>query len=249
MPRSHLDVMSFASSLPFMPTPRPRPPTTPRHAPPPPCATNGTETPFGKPPTGRPTLQQCSVGAYAPRDIGDGGEPDGEDEEEEEESDERSVDRDEGERPGETAYRGAPASRGGRVEGAAVADAEADDTGDSAENRLDFVVTVKYVRREIRTLTDRDRETFFNAISVMQRVPGAVGRQVYGSKYYSKDYFNRMHLYYGERARERVRVVLIVWREAGATAPRDESNERLLVCVNLCWDSKMSRGSFSYRFF
>ncbi|CAM9529630.1 unnamed protein product [Ectocarpus sp. 12 AP-2014] len=61
----------------------------------------------------------------------------------------------------------------------------------------EFAVTVKYVRREIRALTDRDRETFFNAVSVLQRVPSAVGRAVYGDKYYSKDYFNRMHLYYG----------------------------------------------------
>ncbi|CAM9975327.1 unnamed protein product [Ectocarpus fasciculatus] len=66
-------------------------------------------------------------------------------------------------------------------------------------NTLNFVVVVKYVRREIRTLTDRDRETFFNAVSIMQRVPSAVGQEVYGSKYYSKDYFNRMHLYYGGR--------------------------------------------------
>ncbi|CAN0441753.1 unnamed protein product, partial [Hapterophycus canaliculatus] len=69
---------------------------------------------------------------------------------------------------------------------------------------MKFVVVVKYVRREIRTLTDRDREVFFNAVSVMQRVPSAIGQAVYGSKYYSKDYFNRMHLYYGERAGERV---------------------------------------------
>lgn len=61
----------------------------------------------------------------------------------------------------------------------------------------DFVVTVKYVRREIRSLTDRDRETFFNAVSVLQRVPSAVGQQLYGKKYFSKDYFNRLHLYYG----------------------------------------------------
>ncbi|CAM9636345.1 unnamed protein product, partial [Ectocarpus sp. 12 AP-2014] len=40
----------------------------------------------------------------------------------------------------------------------------------------EFGVTVKYVRREIRDLTDRDRETFFNAVSVLQRVPSAVGR-------------------------------------------------------------------------
>ncbi|CAM9308836.1 unnamed protein product, partial [Hapterophycus canaliculatus] len=59
---------------------------------------------------------------------------------------------------------------------------------------MDFVVVVKYVRREIRTLTDRDREVFFNAVSIMQRVPSAVGQAVYGSKFYSKDYFNRIHV-------------------------------------------------------
>ena len=47
-------------------------------------------------------------------------------------------------------------------------------------------------------MTDRDRETFFNAVSVLQRVPSAIGQQVYGDKYYSKDYFNRLHLHYGE---------------------------------------------------
>ena len=60
-----------------------------------------------------------------------------------------------------------------------------------------FNVTVKYVRREVRSLTDFDREKFFNAVSVLQRVPSAVGQQVYGKKYYSKDFFNRLHLYYG----------------------------------------------------
>eukprot|EP00903_Cladosiphon_okamuranus_P007186 g6978.t1 len=77
----------------------------------------------------------------------------------------------------------------------AIGDADEDGTGEVFEH--EFVVTVKYVRRELRALTDRDRETFFNAVSVLQRVPSAVGRAVYGEKYYSKDYFNRMHLYYG----------------------------------------------------
>ncbi|CAM9245736.1 unnamed protein product, partial [Laminaria digitata] len=62
-----------------------------------------------------------------------------------------------------------------------------------------FAVAVKYVRREIRSLTDRDREVFFNAMAVMQRVPSAVGRAIYGGKYYSKYYFTRTHLYYGAR--------------------------------------------------
>ncbi|KAJ8606643.1 hypothetical protein CTAYLR_008385 [Chrysophaeum taylorii] len=58
-------------------------------------------------------------------------------------------------------------------------------------------VMVKYVRREIRTLADRDRETFFQAVMIMQRVPTEVGTRLYGNKYRSKDYFNRIHLYYG----------------------------------------------------
>ncbi|CBJ26075.1 tyrosinase-like protein 2 [Ectocarpus siliculosus] len=60
-----------------------------------------------------------------------------------------------------------------------------------------FTVEVKYVRREIRSLSDQDREMFFNAMAVMQRVPSGVGQIVYGSNYYSKDYLTRLHLYYG----------------------------------------------------
>lgn len=63
----------------------------------------------------------------------------------------------------------------------------------------EFTVQVKYVRREIRSLTDQDREMFFNAVAVLQRVPSSVGQAVYGSNYYSKDYLTRLHLYYGER--------------------------------------------------
>ncbi|CAM9720231.1 unnamed protein product, partial [Discosporangium mesarthrocarpum] len=63
---------------------------------------------------------------------------------------------------------------------------------------LTFNVTVKYVRREMRSLSDLDREMFFNAVAVLQRVPTSAGREVFGSAYYSKDHFNRMHLYYGE---------------------------------------------------
>lgn len=63
----------------------------------------------------------------------------------------------------------------------------------------EFQVRVKYVRRELRSLTDQDREMFFNAVAVLQRVPSAVGQEVYGSNYYSKDFMTRLHLYYGER--------------------------------------------------
>lgn len=69
--------------------------------------------------------------------------------------------------------------------------------------KREFSVNVKYVRRELRSLTDRDREAFFNAIAVMQRVPTVVGRNFFGEKYRSKDYINRLHLYYGEQRSER----------------------------------------------
>merc|ERR1719231_627674 len=59
---------------------------------------------------------------------------------------------------------------------------------------------VKYVRREIRTLTDRDRELFLTGAMVMQRVPMSIGERLYGHKYRSKDHFNRLHLYYGGKA-------------------------------------------------
>lgn len=55
----------------------------------------------------------------------------------------------------------------------------------------------KYVRREIRSLIDQDREAFFQAVSIMQRVPTQVGKAIYGDKYRSRDFFNRIHLYWG----------------------------------------------------
>lgn len=61
----------------------------------------------------------------------------------------------------------------------------------------DVTVLGKYVRRELRQLVDQDRVAFFQAISTMQRVPTQVGKKIYGPKYRSKDFFNRIHLYYG----------------------------------------------------
>jgi len=58
-------------------------------------------------------------------------------------------------------------------------------------------VMVKYVRREIRSLIDQDREAFFHAVAIMQRVPTHIGKKLYGKNYRSKDFFNRIHLYYG----------------------------------------------------
>lgn len=58
-------------------------------------------------------------------------------------------------------------------------------------------VMCKYVRREIRDLFDQDREAFFQAVAIMQRVPTQAGKLVYGKNYRSRDFFNRIHLYYG----------------------------------------------------
>jgi hypothetical protein len=58
-------------------------------------------------------------------------------------------------------------------------------------------VVVKYVRREIRALLAQDRVAFFQALNVLQRVPTSVGQKLYGRNYYSKDYFTRIHVYFG----------------------------------------------------
>lgn len=59
------------------------------------------------------------------------------------------------------------------------------------------IVIIKYVRREIRTLLSQDRTAFLQAVSITQRVPTVTGQLLYGDDYYSKDYFNRIHLYFG----------------------------------------------------
>lgn len=62
---------------------------------------------------------------------------------------------------------------------------------------MSTVVVCKYVRRELRSLTDRDREACLSAIMTLQRVSTQVGQMIYGETYYSKDYFNRIHQFYG----------------------------------------------------
>ncbi|CAN0026061.1 unnamed protein product, partial [Hapterophycus canaliculatus] len=41
----------------------------------------------------------------------------------------------------------------------------------------------QYVRREIRSLTDADREAFFNAMEKLYRLPAAEGNKLYGDEY------------------------------------------------------------------
>ena len=47
----------------------------------------------------------------------------------------------------------------------------------------DFTLAVKYVRREIRSLSDDDRNKFLDALQIMYTVDGDTGREKYGSKY------------------------------------------------------------------
>lgn len=61
-------------------------------------------------------------------------------------------------------------------------------------------VMCKYVRREIRSMPNMDREKFFHALAMMSVIPTEVGQRLYGSDYKSKDYFNRVHLYFGGTA-------------------------------------------------
>lgn len=72
-----------------------------------------------------------------------------------------------------------------------------EDDGSTTTNKLAVKVMCKYVRREIRSISDLDREAWLSAIQVIQHVPTIVGKSIYGSKYMSKDDFTRVHLYYG----------------------------------------------------
>ena len=58
----------------------------------------------------------------------------------------------------------------------------------------------KYVRREIRSLVEQDRIAFLQAMSIIFRVPTQTGKALYGSNYRSRDFFTRMHLYFGGTA-------------------------------------------------
>ena len=42
---------------------------------------------------------------------------------------------------------------------------------------------MQYVRREIRQLTEKDREAFFDAMEALYRLPSAEGQHLYGDEY------------------------------------------------------------------
>ena len=57
-----------------------------------------------------------------------------------------------------------------------------------------FNLAVKYVRREIRSLTDEDRETFFSALELLYSLSETEGQKLYGSKFHNAEYFSYKHL-------------------------------------------------------
>eukprot|EP00903_Cladosiphon_okamuranus_P013777 g12823.t1 len=65
-------------------------------------------------------------------------------------------------------------------------------TGDIKQ--VEASVMVKYVRREIRQLTEKDRVAFFDAMEKLYRLPTSEGNSVYGNEYKGIDFFVQMHL-------------------------------------------------------
>lgn len=57
-----------------------------------------------------------------------------------------------------------------------------------------FTVSVKYVRREIRSLSEADRTTVLDAMKTLYEVNESDGQLQFGGKYHSADYFSAKHL-------------------------------------------------------
>jgi hypothetical protein len=64
---------------------------------------------------------------------------------------------------------------------------------DVASRRLSNPVWVKYVRRELSSLTDTDREAFLDAFYTLWTVSTTKGKVLYGDKYKSVNYFATLH--------------------------------------------------------
>ena len=57
-----------------------------------------------------------------------------------------------------------------------------------------FTMAVKYIRREVRSLTDTDRNTFFKALKIMYETELDEGKKIYGEKFNNAEYFLLKHL-------------------------------------------------------
>lgn len=60
---------------------------------------------------------------------------------------------------------------------------------------FDDVLTVRSVRRELRELSDIEREAYFSALYTLYNVPDEQGRRMFGEEYVSADWLVREHLY------------------------------------------------------
>lgn len=61
-------------------------------------------------------------------------------------------------------------------------------------NDLSLTVTARYVRRELRRLTDEDRARYLDAALVLAQTSDSQGKASYGSSWKGMDYFVRTHL-------------------------------------------------------
>jgi len=79
---------------------------------------------------------------------------------------------------------------------AAVSGVDGDDgtTGSTVVVRSRTIeVYVKYVRREVRTLTDADRRDFLSAASEMWKTNTKTGKETYGERYRDINYLAIVH--------------------------------------------------------
>jgi len=64
-------------------------------------------------------------------------------------------------------------------------------------NYLEKSYMCKYVRREIRSLTEEDRNRYFDAVETLMTVSTEEGKDKFGVDYYDKNWFIREHMYGG----------------------------------------------------
>lgn len=57
------------------------------------------------------------------------------------------------------------------------------DTTSGMATTSEFTIAVKYIRREIRSLSEEDRLTYFGTLRMLYEINQTLGEQLYGSKY------------------------------------------------------------------
>lgn len=70
---------------------------------------------------------------------------------------------------------------------------------ESSSYELTFSMAVKYVRREIRSLSDTDRTDYFDALKVLYTMGEADGQSLFGPKFHSAETLAAMHLLGGAK--------------------------------------------------